>query len=115
MPSLTDIAKRAIAVLACVAVLSAAGLGLWVYSLRAENKALGEAMAQAADDLRIERDLRAADQAVASRYAKEVAKLTTKHRRNHADLQQAIAADPAWAAGRVPDAVADALGLRDTQ
>lgn len=108
-----SIVKKAMALAALLVALSAIGLGLWVVSLRAENKALGEAAAALTEDLRIERDLRAADQAVAARYAKQVATLSTKQRSAHAKLSQAVASHPTWAAERVPDSVADALGLRD--
>lgn len=99
--------------LAGVAALSAVLLAGWTFHLHRENKRLGEAVVQAQEALRIEQDLRVAERAVATRYAKRVADLTTKQRTTDAKLQSGLRANPAWAAQPVPDSVADALGLRD--
>lgn len=114
MPILTDVAKKIMYTLACVAGLGAVCLGCWCFALRAENKRLGGAVRAAEDALRIESDLRAADRAIAVRYAKQVQTLTAQHRSQNAELQQALQASPSWAAERVPDSVASALGLHSS-
>lgn len=111
MPVLTTAVRRILLVLACVAALGCTGIGWWVNSLRAENKRLGDAVATLTADLNMERELRLVDQAVAKRYAKDVAKLTTKQRTRHAKLQTALTSNASWAAQTVPDSVADALGM----
>lgn len=107
------IAKKAMALLAALALAGAVLLGLWVQSLRAENERLGGAVDGLTAELQLERDLRLVDQQVAADYKKRLDKLTTQRIANEAKLSRALAASPEWASGRVPDSIADALGLRD--
>lgn len=107
MPILTRV-KWAVA---CVALLSALGLAVWVTSLRAQNRELHGAVDALAADLVQEQKLRTATEAVATRYAATVAALTTKQESNRATLHAALEASAPWSDAAVPDAVADALGL----
>lgn len=99
------------AALAVLMLACALGLGWWAESTRAENKRLHEAVLSLTDDLNASRALRAADQAVASRYAKSVAIMTTTQRITDGKLQAALSANASWAGENVPPDVARALGM----
>lgn len=107
MPFLTRL-KWAVA---CGAALGAVLVGGWCIHLTHANKALGAAVAGLQIDLDTEKNLRAAEHAVATRQATRLAALTTKQRETNAKLQDALRGSAAWAAEPVPAPVADALGL----
>lgn len=113
MPILSDVAKKAMALLLAVSLVGAVLLGGWVLSLRTENKRLGGAVAGLTADLELERHMRAVDQQVAKDYAKKVATLTTKRIADESKLSRALTASHEWAAMPVPADVADALGMPD--
>lgn len=99
-------------VVAVLALAGAAYLG-WSYkSLRAENAALTQAVQTLSADLESARTLRKQDQAVASRYAKSVAKLTTNQRLTDAKLKKALDENARWADENVPPDVLRALGVQ---
>lgn len=103
--------NRVVAVLACVALLCALGLGWTTATTRAENKRLSATVAGLTVDLATAKLLRESDQKVATRYAERVAILTTTQKATDAKLQAAIAANAPWADQNVPPDVAAALGM----
>lgn len=110
---IVNVAKKAMAIALTVALVLAVLGGGWILSLRSENKRLGEAAAQLTFDLAMEKELRLVDQQVALDYSKRLSKLTKQRMTDEKNLRIALTASPEWASQRVPDAVADALGLRD--
>jgi hypothetical protein len=97
---------------ALLLLVSAAGAGHWIDSLREENKALGEANTALAGALATANKLREVDQKVASKHVKRIAILTTTQRITHAKLQAALAQQSDWARSDVPPDVARALGVQ---
>lgn len=108
MVILSDYAKAARSVLLLVCVL---GLVWFAQSTRAENKRLGTALSQAQTALETANRIRAADQAVAGKYAAQVRTLQVEQRKSNASLKAALAANAPWADQNVPADVAAALGL----
>lgn len=114
MPILTKVGWYITASLAALALAGCTWMGWYVQGLRAENESLGTANAALTADLAASRQLREADQAVAQKHAQRVAKMTTIQKATDAKLYRALEQNAAWAGQRVPDDVADALGLLRT-
>lgn len=112
MPFLTYVGRYIVACLLALVLASGIAGCLWVQSLRAENKALGEANAALSGALATANKLREAEQKVATQHAKRVAKLTTIQKATDAKLQAALAQQPDWAHSSVPPDVARVLGVQ---
>lgn len=97
--------------LAAAALAVALGFGWWINHTLNENTRLTEANTALVADLdRISTER--ANEAVASEeHVKKLTVLRDQRRKENAELSKATAANPDWAAQRIPDDVLRALGL----
>lgn len=94
-------------------VLGLAGTGYALRSSMKHNSALTIELGSAKEALKTSKRLRAADASALKQSRAAQAALAKQKAAQDEALQSALDANPDWAAQRVPDAVVDALGMRE--